>query len=151
MYSIWPMSWYTSIGIFMYVLCPRGQEHTDYVGREMAMLSWIWGAHSGEYEGRHILESNTIQSSRSPPTFRRTVLTPSSGSKSKPIKLAALKRLVAGFPPRRPRFDPVSGQVGFVVDKVALGLFYSEYFGFPCQSLFYRIILHPHNHPGQAQ
>jgi hypothetical protein len=26
--------------------------------------------------------------------------------------------------------------VGFVVDKVALGQVFSEYFGFPCQSLF---------------
>jgi hypothetical protein len=40
---------------------------------------------------------------------------------------------------RRPGFDPGSGQVGFVVDKVALGQVFSEYFGFPCQLL--------HNHP----
>jgi hypothetical protein len=57
--------------------------------------------------------------------------------------------LVAGFPPRRPGFDPVSGQVGFVVDKVALGRIFSEYFGFPCQSSIHQI-LHHHNHPGQA-
>jgi hypothetical protein len=62
-----------------------------------------------------------------------------------------LKRLVAGFPPRRPGFDPWSAEVGFVVDKVALGQVFSEYFGFPCQSSFDRIILHPHNHPGQVQ
>jgi hypothetical protein len=43
-----------------------------------------------------------------------------------------------------------SGHVGFVVDKVALGQVFSEYFGFPCQSSFYQI-LHPHNHPGQVQ
>jgi hypothetical protein len=60
-----------------------------------------------------------------------------------------LKRLVAGFPPRRPGFDPGSGQVGFVVNKVALGRVFSEYFGFPCQSSFHQI-LHHHNHPGQA-
>jgi hypothetical protein len=29
--------------------------------------------------------------------------------------------LVAGFPPRRPGFDPRSGDVGFGVEKVALG------------------------------
>jgi hypothetical protein len=34
--------------------------------------------------------------------------------------------------------------MGFVVDKVALGWVFSEYFGFPFQ------ILHYHNHPGQA-
>jgi hypothetical protein len=59
-----------------------------------------------------------------------------------------LKRLVAGFPPRRPGFNPGSGQVGFVVDKVS-GQVFSEYFGFPCHSLHQ--ILHPHNHPGQVQ
>ncbi|PNF13825.1 hypothetical protein B7P43_G12428 [Cryptotermes secundus] len=46
--------------------------------------------------------------------------------------------------------DPGSGQVGFVVDKVALGRIFSEYFGFPCQSSFYQIP-HYHNHPGQAR
>jgi hypothetical protein len=43
-----------------------------------------------------------------------------------------------------------SGHVGFVVDKVALGQVFSEYFGFPCQSSFYQI-LYPHNHPGRVQ
>jgi hypothetical protein len=46
-------------------------------------------------------------------------------------------------------FNPGSGQVGFVVDKVAPGQVFSEYFGFPCH-LFHQI-LHPHNHPGQVQ
>jgi hypothetical protein len=41
-----------------------------------------------------------------------------------------LRPLVAGFPPRRPEFEPVSGHVGFVVDKVTLGQVFSEYFGF---------------------
>jgi hypothetical protein len=41
-------------------------------------------------------------------------------------------------------------QVGFVVDKVALGQVFSEYFGFPCQSSFHQI-LHHHNHLGQVQ
>jgi hypothetical protein len=40
-------------------------------------------------------------------------------------------------------------KVGFVVDKVALGQVFSEYFGFPCQSSFHQI-LH-HKHPGQVQ
>jgi hypothetical protein len=31
-----------------------------------------------------------------------------------------LKRLVAGFPPQKPGFEPRSGHVGFVVDKVGL-------------------------------
>jgi hypothetical protein len=33
----------------------------------------------------------------------------------------------------------------FVVDKVALGQVFSEYFGFPCQSSFYQLLQnHPH-------
>jgi hypothetical protein len=42
-----------------------------------------------------------------------------------------------------------SGQVGFVVDKVALGQVSSEYFDFPCESSFHQV-LHPNNHPGQV-
>jgi hypothetical protein len=45
---------------------------------------------------------------------------------------------------RRPGFDPGSGQVGFVVDKVALCQVFSEYFGFPCQPSFHQLL---HNHP----
>jgi hypothetical protein len=47
-----------------------------------------------------------------------------------------LKRLVADFPLRRPKIEPGSGHVGFVVDKAALGQVFSEYFGFPWQSSF---------------
>jgi hypothetical protein len=42
-----------------------------------------------------------------------------------------------------------SGEVGFVVDEVALGQVFSEYFGFVCQSSFHQI-LQLHNHPGQV-
>jgi hypothetical protein len=38
---------------------------------------------------------------------------------------------------------------GCVVDKAALGKVFSEYFGFPCQSLHQ--FLHHHNHQGLAQ
>jgi hypothetical protein len=34
--------------------------------------------------------------------------------------------------------------VGVVVDKVAMGQFFSEYFGIPCQSQFHQF-LHHHN------
>jgi hypothetical protein len=37
-----------------------------------------------------------------------------------------------------------------VAEKVALGQVFSEYFGFPRQSSFHKI-LHPHNQPGQVQ
>jgi hypothetical protein len=45
--------------------------------------------------------------------------------------------LVAGFPPQRPRFEPRSDNVRFVVDKVALGQVFSKYFRFPCQFSFH--------------
>jgi hypothetical protein len=35
--------------------------------------------------------------------------------------------------------------VVFVVDKVALGQIFSDYFGFPCQFTFHRL-LHTHHH-----
>jgi hypothetical protein len=41
-------------------------------------------------------------------------------------------------------------QVGFVVDKVASGQDFSEYFGFPYQNRsFHQLHHHHHNHPGQ--
>jgi hypothetical protein len=43
-----------------------------------------------------------------------------------------------------PKLEPRSGHVGFVVDKVALGLIFSECFGFPCQFSFRRL-LHTHH------
>jgi hypothetical protein len=48
-----------------------------------------------------------------------------------------LRRLVAGLSPRRSRFAPESVHVGFVVGKVALGLFF-EFFGFPLSVSFHR-------------
>jgi hypothetical protein len=42
-------------------------------------------------------------------------------------------------------------QVRFVVDKVASGQIFFEYFGFLCQNRSFHQILHPHNHPGQVQ
>jgi hypothetical protein len=52
---------------------------------------------------------------------------------------------VAGFPPRRPDFEPRSGHVGFVVVKVALVQVSYDYFGFPCKFSFHRL-LHIHHH-----
>jgi hypothetical protein len=48
------------------------------------------------------------------------------------------------LPTRRPVFEPGSGHVGFVVDKVALGQVFSKYSRFPCQFLFHQLF---HNHP----
>jgi hypothetical protein len=64
-----------------------------------------------------------------------------------------LKRLVTSFPPRRLWFKTGSSHVGFVVDKVALVQVFSEYFGFPCQSLFHQFFstITPTYHPGLVQ
>jgi hypothetical protein len=58
---------------------------------------------------------------------------------------ATVQASYASFPPGRPRFESRSGHVGFVVDKVALGQVFYEYFGFPCQFSFHRL-LHIHHH-----
>jgi hypothetical protein len=44
---------------------------------------------------------------------------------------------------RQSEFDPTSGHVEFVVDKVAMGQVFSEYFGFYCQFSFHKL-LHIH-------
>jgi hypothetical protein len=56
------------------------------------------------------------------------------------------RRLVAGFRSRRTGFEPTSGHVGFVVDRVALVPVFSEYFGFPCQFSFHRLLHTYHHH-----
>jgi hypothetical protein len=64
------------------------------------------------------------------------------------MAVSQLRWLAAGFPQRRPGFQPGSGHLGFLVDKVALGHVFSKYFGSPanysndCSTL---IIVH---HPG---
>jgi hypothetical protein len=56
-----------------------------------------------------------------------------------------LRRLVAGFPPRRTGLEPMSVYVGFVVNKVAVGQAFPEYFSFPCQFWFHQL-LHIHHY-----
>jgi hypothetical protein len=56
-----------------------------------------------------------------------------------------IRWLVAGFPPQQSGFESGSGHVEFVVDKMAMGQVFSEYFGFPCQSSFHRLF-HTHHH-----
>jgi hypothetical protein len=59
---------------------------------------------------------------------------------------AVVRWLVAGYPSRRrPRFESVSGHVGFVVDKAALRQVLSEYFGFLCHAFPRRP--HIHHYP----
>jgi hypothetical protein len=54
-------------------------------------------------------------------------------------------RSIAQALSRRLGFEIRLVNVGFVVDKVALGQVFSEYFGFPCQSSFHQL-LHNHHH-----
>jgi hypothetical protein len=54
-----------------------------------------------------------------------------------------LRRLVTGFPPWWPGFKPRSGHIGLMVNKVALGQVFSEYFSF----LFRFLILIPQTAP----
>jgi hypothetical protein len=54
-----------------------------------------------------------------------------------------LRRLIVEFPPRRPGFN----HVGFVVDKVALGHVFFDYFRVPYQFSFHRLL---HIHPSSG-
>jgi hypothetical protein len=70
-------------------------------------------------------------------------------SASQEIGRATAQEVSGWLPASVARVRARSGNVGFVVDKVALGQVLSEYFGFLCQLPFHQII-HPHNHPGQV-
>jgi hypothetical protein len=52
---------------------------------------------------------------------------------------------VSGFSTWQPGLEPRSDHMGFVVNKVAIRQVFSEYFGFPCQFAFHRL-LHNHHH-----
>jgi hypothetical protein len=54
-------------------------------------------------------------------------------------------QFLAGFPLQQPGFEPKSGQVEFVVNKVARGQISFKYFSFICQFSFHQL-LHHHYH-----
>jgi hypothetical protein len=56
------------------------------------------------------------------------------------VTIATVMRLVSCFPPLLPGFEPRSGHVRFVVDKLALGRVFSEFFGFLCKFSFHRLL-----------
>jgi hypothetical protein len=60
-----------------------------------------------------------------------------------------LRRLVAGFPLRRPGFEPASSKVESVVDRAAVGRVSSEHFGFPSHSFIPLIV--PQSSPSIIQ
>jgi hypothetical protein len=90
-------------------------------------------------------------SSNSLPTFRRTLLTPSSELQCEPRDKAEQQfmRLVAGFPRRRLGFEARSGHVGFVMDEAVLGQVFSDFFGPPCQFSSHRLLQTRH-HPSSG-
>jgi hypothetical protein len=53
-------------------------------------------------------------------------------------------------PPRRPGFKPRSDHMGFVLNKVALGQVFSEYFRFPSQFSFHQLLQIHHHLPSGA-
>jgi hypothetical protein len=55
-----------------------------------------------------------------------------------------LRRLVVCFTSLRPGFEPRADRIWFVVDEVALGQVFSEYFDFLCQFSFHQL-LHTHH------
>jgi hypothetical protein len=73
---------------------------------------------------------------------------PYTGPLGSMLAVPYLRPLVAGFPPLPPGFEPRLDNVGFVVDKVALGQVFSEHFGFPCKFSYHRLLYTHHLSPG---
>jgi hypothetical protein len=63
-----------------------------------------------------------------------------SSSAIREVDVPQLRRLVAYFPQRRPRFDLSLGHVAFVIDEVSLGKILFEHFGFPYHLSFHRLL-----------
>jgi hypothetical protein len=72
------------------------------------------------------------------------------GSCISKIKYYAGKALSRWLPTATTRVRVRAEYVGFVVDKVALGQVFFEYFGILCQSSFQQFLNH-HNHPRLVQ
>jgi hypothetical protein len=63
--------------------------------------------------------------------------------------MSQLRQLGAALSLRQLRFDPGSGHLEFVVNKMALRQVISEYFSFLCQFSLH-LLLHTHNHLSSA-
>jgi hypothetical protein len=59
------------------------------------------------------------------------------------VTIPYLRRLVVGFLPRQPGFDPRSSHVGSVMDRATLGQVFFKYFGFSCLSFIPLIASQP--------
>jgi hypothetical protein len=60
------------------------------------------------------------------------------------VAVPQLRRSVAGFPQWRPGFEPRSGHVGFMIDKIALGQVFSEVLRLPLPFSFHRLLQFHH-------
>jgi hypothetical protein len=116
---------------------------------------WLWSSSWNEdWQGKPKYSEKTCPSatlSTTNPTWPDLGANPGRrGGKPETSRLSYGTALVlpllsfAGFSPRRPGFHSRSGHVRFVVDKMALEHVFSEYFGFPCQFSFHRL-LHTHH------
>jgi hypothetical protein len=68
----------------------------------------------------------------------------SNGDLNQKVGCAIAQEVSCWLPTAAAAFEAGCGHVGFVMDKMALGQVFSEYFSFPCQSSFHQL---PHNHP----
>jgi hypothetical protein len=125
---------------------------------DFVMDKWRWGTLSPRTsvspDNLHSICISTIIFTIIRGWYNRPVLATVPKSPTARIKK---KKLVAGFPPRRPGFKHGSGHVRFCNGQMALGHVISENFGFPCQSTFhlhltiiFTIIRGWHNRPGVA-
>jgi hypothetical protein len=56
------------------------------------------------------------------------------------VRRAIAQAVIRRLPTMAAEVEPRSGHVGFVVDRVALGQVFCEYFGFPCQFSFHGLL-----------
>jgi hypothetical protein len=124
--------WYLKIKIFYYFASSRDL----WPNGKIILVDWMcfttgcWRSNGQEGWGR--LRS-----------FVFFWLSKGGGKDWRDVQYARLMEMI--FPPRRPGFEPRSGHVGFVVDKVTLGQVFSKYSSFPWQLSFHRL-LHNHHH-----
>jgi hypothetical protein len=136
-------------------ISPWPSLHLFVVYVHRPVVTWLWAVNWKEYgrqESWPNLRYYTAMCSKGQRNFTKNIRIVSVPAEMQTYYLpctfllmltavSQLRQLVAGYPPRRPGFDPV----GSVLDKVALGQIFSEYFGFPCQFSFHRL-LHTHHH-----
>jgi hypothetical protein len=77
------------------------------------------------------------------------ILSPLTRHNISPTSRAIAEAVSRWLPTEAGRVRSRGWQVVFVVDKVASGHVFSEYFGFPYQNRSFHQLLHHHTHPEQ--